>query len=115
ASSPPEIGPRVVNGTSFEPTSVTRPPRTPRDAGRDLLLGLLALQNDFVSREDLLAAFAAWVADRARTLDRILTHRGALDEPRRALLEALAAEHLRRHGRDPEASLAGLSSFGARP
>jgi hypothetical protein len=35
-----------------------------------------------------------------------------VDEPRRALLEALAAEHLRRHG-DTEASLAAVSSLGS--
>jgi serine/threonine-protein kinase len=86
--------------------------RPPRDAGRDLLFGLLALQNDFVSRDDLLAAFAAWVAEKSRPLDRILLDCGALDEARRALIEALAAEHLRRHGGDTEASLAAVSSLG---
>jgi tetratricopeptide (TPR) repeat protein len=47
-----------------------------------------------------------------RSLDRILLDRGALDEPRRALLEALAAEHLRRHGGDTEASLAAVGALG---
>jgi tetratricopeptide (TPR) repeat protein/tRNA A-37 threonylcarbamoyl transferase component Bud32 len=89
-----------------------RPPAPPRDAGRDLLLGVLALQNDFISREDLLAAFAAWVADRARPLARILADRGALDEARRALLEALVGEHLKRHDGDAQASLAAVRSLG---
>jgi serine/threonine-protein kinase len=77
-----------------------------------LLLGLLALQNNFVTRAQLLAAFAAWVADKARPLAQVLVDRGALDEVRRALLEALAAEHLRQHGGDPAASLAAVSSLG---
>jgi eukaryotic-like serine/threonine-protein kinase len=83
-----------------------------RDAARDLLFGLLALQNDFIGRDDLLAAFAAWVADKARPLAQLLVDRGALDDVRRALLEALVAEHLKRHGGDPAASLAAVSSLG---
>ena len=63
------------------PGQAGRPPE-PRDAGRDLLFGLLALQNDFVSRDDLLAAFAAWVADKAKPLARILADRGAIDPAR---------------------------------
>ena len=39
--------------------------------------------------------------------------RGALDAARRALLEALVAEHLKQHGGDPEASLAAVSSLGS--
>jgi tetratricopeptide (TPR) repeat protein/tRNA A-37 threonylcarbamoyl transferase component Bud32 len=72
----------------------------------------LALQNGFISHDDLLAGFAAWVADRTRPLDRILLEHGAVDEPRRAVLEVLVAEHLRRHGGDTEASLAAVSSLG---
>src|SRR5262249_45058576 len=53
-----------------------RPSGPLRDAGRDLLFGLLALQNDFISHDDLLAAFAAWVAEKARPLARILVDRG---------------------------------------
>ena len=80
---------------------------------RNLLFGILALQNNFIGRDDLLAAFAAWVADKARPLAQILVDRGALDESRRALLEALVAEHLKQHGGDTEASLAAVSSLGS--
>ncbi|WP_165068826.1 serine/threonine-protein kinase [Paludisphaera rhizosphaerae] len=80
----------------------------PADAGRDLLLGLLALQNDFVSRDALVAAFAAWVADRSRPLGRLLLDAGALSPPRLRLLEALAAEHLDHHQGDVDRSLAAL-------
>ncbi len=83
------------------------------DTGRNLLFGLLALQNNFVSREALLGAFAIWVADKARPLGRILRDRGALDDGRHALLEALVAEHLKLHGNDPDRSLAALSSIGS--
>jgi serine/threonine protein kinase len=84
-----------------------------REAGRNLLFGVLALQNDFISRDDLVAAFAVWVADKARPLGQVLVDRGALDEARRALLEALAGEHLQQHGGDPAASLAAVSSLGS--
>src|SRR5262249_13821356 len=82
-------------------------------AGLNLLFGVLALQNNFITRDDLLAAFAAWVADKARPLAGFLVDRGALDEARRALLEALVAEHLKQHGGDSAASLAAVSSLGS--
>ena len=88
-------------------------PDPAREAGLNLLFGVLALQNNFVSRDDLLAAFAVWVADKARPLGQILVDRGALDDARRALLEALVGEHLKRHGDDPAASLAAVSSLGS--
>lgn len=83
-----------------------------RDAARELLFGLLAFQNDFIGRVDLLSAFNAWVADRSRPLGQILRERGAIDTGRHALLEALVGEHLKRHGDDPDQSLAALSSLG---
>src|SRR4051812_7412529 len=39
---------------------------------RNLLLGPLALQNDFIDREALLTAFNAWIADRSRPLGQVL-------------------------------------------
>jgi eukaryotic-like serine/threonine-protein kinase len=90
-----------------------RPGRALADTGRNLLFGLLALQNNFVGRDALLAAFAACVSDRSRPLGRILRDSAALDDARHALLEALVAEHLKLHGDDPERSLAALSSIGS--
>jgi serine/threonine-protein kinase len=90
-----------------------RPGEAQADAARNLLIGILALQNNFISREALLAAFNAWVVDKARPIAEILLDQGALDAPRRALLEALAGEHLRLHDGDPQRSLAALSSIGS--
>ncbi len=84
-----------------------------KDASRGLLLGLLALQNDFIDRDALLSAFATWVADRSRPLGQILLEIGALSPGRQMLLEALVAEHLKLHGDDPETSLAALSSIAS--
>ena len=64
------------------------------DTDRGLLLGLLALQNNFVDRDALLEAFTAWVADKSRPLGQILLQRGALDADTHALLDALVRKHL---------------------
>jgi serine/threonine protein kinase len=82
-------------------------------ADSNLLFGLLALQNNFIDRDTLVAAFASWVTDKSRDLGRILLERGAVDADTHALLEALARKHLKLHGGDPEASLAALSSLGS--
>jgi hypothetical protein len=39
-------------------------------AKRNLLLGMLALQNNFINRAQLLAAFNAWVEDKSKPLGR---------------------------------------------
>ena len=76
------------------------------DAAQSLLFGLLALQNNFIDRDTLLAAFNAWVADKSQSLGQILLDRGALSPARHAVLEILVQEHLQQHGFDPERSLA---------
>jgi len=83
------------------------------NSGRNLLFGLLAMQNNLVSREALLEALADWVTDKARPLGQVLRDRGALDDGRYALLKALVAEHLKAHEDDPDQSLAALSSLGS--
>src|SRR5690349_7081887 len=78
-------------------------------ADRDLLFGLLALQNGLIGQDGLLAAFRAWTLDRSRSLADHLAVRGDLDAEGRAAVEALAALHLKRHGGDAEKSLGSLS------
>jgi lipopolysaccharide biosynthesis regulator YciM/tRNA A-37 threonylcarbamoyl transferase component Bud32 len=81
-------------------------------ADRNLLFGILALQLDFVSRDQLIAAMNAWVLQKATPLGDLLVAHGALGRDRHALLEGLVQEHLQQHGGDPERSLAALSSLG---
>jgi serine/threonine-protein kinase len=78
------------------------------DAPRDLLFGLLALQNGMVSKAQLVAAFGAWTASPGRSMADLLVEQGALDPAGRDLLLALTERHLRAHGGDPEKSLAAL-------
>ena len=83
------------------------------DADRNLLFGLLALQNNFIDRNALLDAFNRWVHDRAVPLGRILIDRSALKPDEHDLLQALVGKHLEKFGGDPEKSLQQLSSMGS--
>jgi serine/threonine-protein kinase len=81
-------------------------------AKQNLLLGILALQNNFINRTQLLAAFDAWVEDKRKSLADLLLAQQAISAAQHALLVALTAEHLRQHGDDADQSLAALSSAG---
>jgi serine/threonine protein kinase len=80
---------------------------------RNLLLGILALQMDFVTREQLVAAMHAWVLAKSKPLDQVLFDQGALKNDTRALLTALVAKHLELHAGDAQQSLAAVSSVGS--
>ena len=81
----------------------------PGDPSRDLLFGLLALQNGLIDQGALFAAFAAWTRDRDRPLADHLVDLGHLDAPRRAAIEAIADLHVETLGGDPGKSLAALA------
>ncbi len=55
-------------------------------ADRDLLFGLMALQNGLIDQVQLVAAFQAWTRDKARSL---AEHLAALDPDKRAGVEAM--------------------------
>src|SRR5262249_4636201 len=76
------------------------------DLSRDLLFGLLALQTGLINQGQLVAAFHAWTQARNRPMAEILAEQGALSAGCLTLVEGLVIEHLRRHGNDPERSLA---------
>ena len=77
-------------------------------ADRNLLFGLLALQNGLINQVQLVAAFQAWTLDKARGLAEHLVGRGDLDADDRSAVEALVARHLKKHGGDVERSLAAI-------
>ena len=101
---PPSIPPQADHPPAARPRA---------EAARHLLFGILALQNNFIDRDALLAAFNAWVADKSRTLGQILVERGALAGDEHALLEALVGKHLKRYGDDPGRSLAALGPIAS--
>ncbi len=63
-----------------------------------MLLGILALQMDFIGRDALIQAMHAWVLDKVKPLGQVLVEQGALSAARRPLLEPLveARSHPRR-------------------
>jgi serine/threonine protein kinase/Tfp pilus assembly protein PilF len=81
------------------------------EADRNLLFGINALQNDFITRDALIAAMNAWVLEKPRAIGDILVERGNLAPADRNLLDQLIDRHLARHGGDPAASLAAMSSL----
>jgi eukaryotic-like serine/threonine-protein kinase len=83
---------------------------SPGAADFNLLFGIMAVQNDFVSRDALIEAMSAWVLDKGRALGDILVERGALSAERHALLTALVTEHVKVHHDDPQHSLRAISS-----
>lgn len=108
-----EITKVFLEATSIKPASNPQP-LTDKDAStssdRNLLLGILALQLNFVDRDELISSMNAWVIDKDKSLAKIFEERGALTFTRRQLLESLVNEHVTKHG-DVEKSLQQLSSI----
>jgi serine/threonine protein kinase/tetratricopeptide (TPR) repeat protein len=77
---------------------------------RDLLFGLLALQNGLVNQGQLVAAFQAWTLEKGRPLAEHLVGRGELDLDDCRAVEALVTRHVKKHGGDVEKSLAAVSA-----
>ena len=90
-----------------------RPPGTGgSDPNLGLLIGLLAVQTGFLSRDALDAGLCARALDTSRSPGGMLEVQGVLSGDRLRLLEALAREHLGLHGNDPARSLAALGWSG---
>jgi serine/threonine protein kinase/tetratricopeptide (TPR) repeat protein len=75
---------------------------------RDLLFGMLALQNGLIDQGQLVAAFQSWTRSRERPLAEHLVARGDLDPEQRAGVDAMVSLHLKKHGGDAERSLAAV-------
>jgi hypothetical protein len=78
-------------------------------ADRNLLFGLLALQNGLINQAQLVDAFQAWTLDRVHDLAGHLIDLGHLNDAQRAAVEAIAELHVAKHG-DIERSLAAVSA-----
>ena len=70
------------------------------ESERNLLFGILALQNGLIDQPDLIAAFQCWSKERSRPMARIMVERGALTEDDRAMLEGLVLRHVQKHDHD---------------
>jgi serine/threonine-protein kinase len=80
------------------------------ESDRNLLFGMLALQNGLIEQADLVAAFQCWSKERTRPMAQVLVERGALTLDDRALLDALVGRHVSKHGGDAERSLAAVTA-----
>ncbi len=80
---------------------------------RNLLFGILAVQLDFINRDQLVAAMHDWLLAKPKSLSGILVDKNVLGAERAALVDALVIEHLKQHNDDPHQSLAALSSLGS--
>jgi serine/threonine protein kinase len=81
----------------------------PTDPSRDLLFGLLALQNGLIDQVQLVAAFQAWTLDKARSLADHLLALGHLTSGSRTVIESMADLHVAKHG-VVERSLAAIAA-----
>ncbi len=80
---------------------------------RNLLVGMLAFQNGFVHREQLLSAMNAWLVEKQTPLEDLFLRQGALNSDQQQLLVALVRQHLAMHDNISERSLAAVSSLGS--
>ena len=83
------------------------------ESDRNLLVGILAIQMNFISRDDLIEAMNLWVLDKSRSIDEILLAQDALDQETRLLLDALISKHLVLHGGDSQKSLKSIGAIGS--
>ncbi len=82
----------------------------PAAAERNLLFGLLALQNGLIDQDQLVAAFRVWSRDKSRQIAEYLVDRGDLDTDQRSVVQAMVGLHEKKHGGSPEKSLAAVSA-----
>lgn len=79
---------------------------------KNLLLGVIALQVDFIDRDAMVDAMQRWVQHKDRSVVEILVDQGKLSDRQAELLENLAREHVARVGGTEAEGLAALSSIG---
>lgn len=80
---------------------------------KELLIALLAVQNDLIQRNDFLEAARYCFQNKDQRLLQQLYTRKLLDKPDIAALKQLFERHLERQGQDPTQSLATQSAFGS--
>jgi serine/threonine protein kinase len=76
-------------------------------ADRNLLYGMLAYQNGFVTRQQLLDAFAAWMGRKDIPIGELLRERASLTEEDRRFLDSFVERQIGQHG-DAGKGLASL-------
>ncbi|MEM8945500.1 MAG: protein kinase [Planctomycetota bacterium] len=80
-------------------------------ADRNLLFGVLAVQLDFVSRDDLIAATSRWVLNKTQPLSRVFVDQGMLSAEESQLIDGVVEKHLQRNNGNPKQSLQSVEAF----
>lgn len=98
-----------------EDAAAAKPNFNPRSsqADRNLLFGIVALQFDFITRDQLITAMNTWVLAKHRSLGELLVEQMAIKAADHVMLEAMVERHVQMHEDDAEKSLASLSSIGS--
>ncbi len=76
---------------------------------RNLLFGVLAVQMNFVSRDDVVAGMWSWVQRKETPLEAILQEQGKLSAAQAAALAAVLVQYLQVHGNEPLFGLQALN------
>ena len=80
-------------------------------ADRNLLFGVLAVQLDFVSREQLISATKSCAEGKDQSLSAVLVEQGILSAEESKLIESVVQQHLARNNDDPKQSLESIEAF----
>ncbi len=80
-------------------------------ADRNLLFGIIALQNQLINREQLLTGMQDWSFDKSTPLAEHLVLKGALKPEQRSRLDLLVNANLELHDNDINQSMAQVSSL----
>ena len=81
--------------------------------GSNLLVGILAAQTGFASRDAFLTSIKSWLPDKTKSLGTILRDHGALSDDVNDMLQALAQKHLSQHHGDVEKCLSAILQNGS--
>jgi len=83
------------------------------DDERNLLFGVFAVQLGIVSSQSVMAAAAAWAADRSTGVAERLLSSGAITSAKRALVDGLVTEAVRQHDGDVSKTLGSIAPNAA--
>jgi len=75
---------------------------------RELLFGVFAVQLGFASAQQVMAAAAAWTADKSKGVGERLVNDGAISADKRKMIDDMVAVAVKAHDGDPKRTLASM-------
>ncbi len=86
---------------------------TAASADRDMLFGTLAMQLEFVTRDQLISATSEWALNRRQPLGEVFLSKGFINRAESQVIENVVQKHLERNQGDPRQSLDSIEAFRA--